>query len=164
MRTKKYKGPEQRKFARFDYTAPLDYKVCKKKTISRLVRGYTVNISQGGLRCKIKDKVKKNDILWLAFDRATLMLCQEIDKRSLIYQNGIIGKVIWVKRKRGNAYDVGIQFITREEKNLTHIYPRAYFLNKQRKGFVVQEEEELEEESGAGPSLQPEAIEEQEER
>jgi hypothetical protein len=104
--------------------------VCKKQTISKLLEGYTTDVSQGGLLCNIKDKVKKGDILWLSFDRSTLGICEGIDKRSLIYQNGIIGKVVRIEDKKNNSFDVGIQFITREEKNSTNIYPKIHFLRQ----------------------------------
>jgi len=130
---KTYKGPERRQFVRLDYTSPLAYKVCKRKTISTLFQGYTVDISQTGLLCNIKDKVKKNDIVWLSFDRATLSICRDLEKRILIYQNGIVGKVVRVAPKGKNTYHVGIQFITREEKNLTNIYPKIHFLEEFKK-------------------------------
>lgn len=132
MSKKVYKGQERRQFVRLDYTTPLAYKVCKKKTISKLLQGYTANISQTGLLCNIKEKVKKDDILWVSFDRAALGICEDIEKRSLIYQNGVIGKVARTEHKSNGSYNVGIQFITREEKNLSHIYPKAYFLEKQK--------------------------------
>ena len=130
---KNYKGPERRQFVRLDYVTPLAYKVCKKQTVSKILQGYTSDISQAGLLCNIKDKVKKDDILWLSFDKDMLNICSGLDKRSLIYQNGIIGKVIRTEHKIDGTYNVGIQFITREEKNLTHIYPKIYFLEKQQK-------------------------------
>lgn len=133
MRRDIYKGLERRQFIRLDYIKPLACKVCKKETISKLLQGYTTNISQAGLLCNIKDKVKKNDILWLSFDRDVLGICEDLEKRSLIYQNGIVGKVIRTEHKKDGTYNVGLQFITREEKNLTNIYPKIYFLEKQQK-------------------------------
>jgi len=129
--TENYNGPERRKFFRLDYSTSLDYKVCKKETLSKLLQGYTSNVSEAGLFCNIKDKVNKDDILWLSFDRATLNICEDLEKRALIYQNGIIGKVVRIEPKDLGDYDVGIQFITREEKNLTHIYPKIHFLIKE---------------------------------
>ena len=123
-----YKGRERRKFVRLNYLAPLAYKVCKKSTISKILKGYTSNISQSGLLCNIKDKVKKNDVMWISFNREMLGICTDLETRSLIYQNGIVGKVVRAKHKRNGSYDVGIQFITREEKNLTNIYPKVYFM------------------------------------
>ncbi len=128
---KVYKGQERREYARLDYIRPVAFKVCKKKTISTLLNGYSANISQNGLFCNIKEKVNKNDILWLSFDRATLSICEELDKRNMIYQNGVLGKVIRIERKKDRTYNVGIQFLTREEKNLTHIYPKSYFLKEE---------------------------------
>jgi c-di-GMP-binding flagellar brake protein YcgR len=128
-----YTGPERRRFVRLDYVTPLEYKVCKKTTLSKLLSGYTSDVSQSGLLCKINAKVKKEDILWLSFDRDTLSICENLEKRVLIYQNGIIGKVVRVVSRDTDTCNVGIQFITREEKNSTHIYPKIYFLEKKFK-------------------------------
>lgn len=122
-----YGGLERRKFARLDYIAPLNYKICKEQTLSNLLQGYTINISEAGLLCKIKDKVKKNDILWFAFDRGVLSFCEELEKRSFIYQNGIIAKVTRIESKPDGNYEVGVNFIVRKEKNLTNIYPKVHF-------------------------------------
>ena len=122
-----YKGPERRQFTRLDYATPVAYKVCKEETISKLLEGYTSNISQSGLLCNLKDRVNKNDILWLSFERSVLNMFEELDKRSLIYQNGIVGKVVRTAHQSDNTYEVGVCFITREEKNLTHIYPNVRF-------------------------------------
>ncbi len=124
-------GPDRRKFMRLDYRAPLAYKVCSEETINKLLQGYTADISQSGLLCNIKDRVNQDDILWLSFDRSTLNIFEEIERRSLIYQNGIIGKVVRIEQRNDDTYNVGVQFITREEKNLTNIYPRFHFVEKQ---------------------------------
>lgn len=130
---KTYTQPERRKFVRLDYITPFTCKVCKKNTVSKLLQGYTSDISQAGLLCNIKDKVRKDDILWLSFDRDTLGICESLEKRSFIYQNGIIGKVVRIKHKSNGTYEIGIQFITRQEKNLTYIYPKVYFIERQRR-------------------------------
>ena len=122
-----YKGPERRQFTRLDYATPVAYKVCKEETISKLLEGYTSNISQSGLLCNLKDRVNKNDILWLSFERSVLNMFEELDKRSLIYQNGIVGKVVRTAHRSDNTYEVGVCFITREEKNPTNIYPNVHF-------------------------------------
>lgn len=119
-----YNSNERRSFTRIDYLAPLAYKVCRQETLSMLLKGYTSNISQSGILCNIREKVNKDDILWLSFDRAILKFCEELEKRSLIYQNGVIGRVVRVDYKDNATYDIGIQFITREERNLTNIYSK----------------------------------------
>ncbi len=127
-------GPDRRKFMRLDYRAPLAYKVCSEETINKLLQGYTADISQSGLLCNIKDRVNQDDILWLSFDRSTLNIFEGIERRSLIYQNGIIGKVVRIEQRNDDTYNVGVQFITREEKNSTNIYPKFHFVEKQLEG------------------------------
>lgn len=129
MKTKTYSGQERRQFARLDYIAPLGCKVCKRETLSKLMEGYTRDISQAGLLCEIKAKVKVGDILWVSFDRATLNICEDLERRALIYQNGVIGKVVRVEKKNKQTFGIGMQFLVREEKNLTHIYPKINFMN-----------------------------------
>lgn len=129
-----YKGEERRNFMRLDYKALLAYKVCREETINKLLQGYTADISQSGLLCNIKDRVNKDDILWLSFDRGMLNIFAEIERRSLIYQNGIIGKVVRIEQRNDDTYNVGVQFVTREEKNSTNIYPGFYFIEQQLEG------------------------------
>ena len=124
----KHKGLERREFARLDYVVPFACKVCKKETLSKILQGYTSDISQSGLLCRIQEKVNKDDILWLSFDKSVLSICADLDNRCLIYQNGIIGRAVRTEIKADGIYNVGIQFITREEKNPTHIYPEAHCL------------------------------------
>lgn len=128
MNPEDYQGPERREFARLTYTKPLSYKVCKQETISKLLEGYTSNISPSGVLCNIKDRVHEGDVLWVSFERDILHFCRELENRTLIYQNGIIGKVARIEDKVDGTFDVGVRFITREEKNHTHIYPEIYFL------------------------------------
>ncbi|MFH0827553.1 MAG: PilZ domain-containing protein [Candidatus Omnitrophota bacterium] len=110
-----YHGGERREFARLPYSKPLAYKVCKEETLLKILKGYTVNVSQAGLLCNIQDKVNLNDILWLAFDKSVLIICSEMERKSFIYQNGIIGKVVRIDLNKNLTYDIGVKFITRVE-------------------------------------------------
>lgn len=112
-----YTGPERRKFVRLDYREPLQYKVCKPETVSKLLDGYTENVSQTGLLCKIKEQVFLDSILWLSFDISTLAICKEVESNSVIIQKGILGKVVRVNQRPDSFFDVGVCFITREEKD-----------------------------------------------
>ncbi len=78
--------------------------------------GYTKNISKDGLQCTITQEVPIGCTLWLQLDKDTLTLCEEIDKRAVILQHGILGKVVWVSPAADNQFDVGLQFLLREEK------------------------------------------------
>jgi len=113
---------ERRSFARIDLAAPLAYKVCNKETLSKLLTGYTSNVSEAGMLCNIRELVNTEDILWLSFDRSVLDICEELEKCALIYQNGIIGKVTRVEPKGSDNFDVGIKFITREERGWENVY------------------------------------------
>lgn len=102
---------------RLDYTEPLGYKVCKQETISKLFSGYTQNISQSGLLCKLKDRIPEEVILWLSFDMGTLDLCRQIEANTFIVQRGILGKVVRVSPRADGYFDVGLCFLTRQEKD-----------------------------------------------
>lgn len=107
---------ERREFVRLDYIAPLAYKVCKAETLSKLFQGYTVNISENGILCKIKEPVNIGDVLWLSFDRGVLAICEELESKSFIYQNGVIGKVMRIETPTDSEYTVGVKFLTRQEQ------------------------------------------------
>lgn len=129
-----YQGQEHRKFIRLDYVKPLAYKICKKETIDKLLEGYTSNVSEAGLLCNLQDKINPNDILWLCFDRDTLTVCQDLEKRSVIYQNGIIGKVVRTEPQEDGSCEVGVQFITREEKTAWHARSAMQLLKDAHEG------------------------------
>jgi hypothetical protein len=123
-----FSGPEKREYVRLEYSKPLAYKVCKQETLTKIFEGYTVNVSQIGLLCNLKDKVNVDDILWLSFDRNILIICKEVEKNSMIYQNGVIGKVVRVNNDPNGSFDVGVKFLTREEKELPDVKTSINFL------------------------------------
>lgn len=109
-------GNERREFARIEYVTPLAYKICKRETIDKLLEGYTADVSQSGIFCRIKDDVQVDDILWLSFDKDTLDFCQDMEKRCFMYQGGIIGCVVRIEGLDDNGmHKVGLRFLTREE-------------------------------------------------
>ncbi len=148
---KKCSNPERREFLRLDFIKPIAYKVCKKKVVSKLLKGYTSNISQSGVLCNINQRVSENDVLWLSFDRYALSTCEDIEKRCFIYQGGIFGKVVRVEAKKEGTYNIGIRFITREEKNISNIYPEVYFM----KGKQREQDEDIPEEDEDLPREEP---------
>ncbi|MDD4941703.1 MAG: PilZ domain-containing protein [Candidatus Omnitrophica bacterium] len=132
--TEHYDGEEKRLRERFECMTPLAYKICSQETLSKLFKGYTINVSETGLLCNIHDSVKVEDVLWLSFNKSVLELCAELDRHSFFYQNGVVGKVVRVEDNRDGTFNVGIHFITREEQNLTNIYPKIHFLEGHEKG------------------------------
>lgn len=122
MSQKKMSRDERREFIRLSYSRPLMYKICKRSTLSKLMQGYTHNISCSGLMCNLQDKVPHDSVLWLKLDQAALDLCQEIEQRSVIIQHGVLGKVVWEHKKDDDSYDIGVCFVTREEKHVPDIF------------------------------------------
>ena len=107
---------DRRNFLRLKYHSPLMYKVCKKQTFSKLMQGYTHDVSSAGLMCSLESKVPVDSIVWFQLDIGALSLCTEIEKRCAVVQRGILGKVVWADRQEDKNYDVGVCFVTREEK------------------------------------------------
>jgi c-di-GMP-binding flagellar brake protein YcgR len=128
-----FNGTERRKHPRISIESPLAYKVCNPNTLSKLFQGYTVNVSNSGLLCTMNNIVNIDDVLWLSFNKSVLLQCQEIEKHSFFYQNGILGKVVRVDTKDAGHFEVGINFLTKEEPNLTNIFSREYFVEKNEK-------------------------------
>ncbi len=113
---------ERREYQRVSFASPLAYKVCRKETITKILEGYTSNISEAGMLCNIRESVNTEDILWLSFNRSVLEICQDLEKKALIYQNGVIGKVVRIEPKGIDNFDVGIKFLTREEPDSKNVY------------------------------------------
>ncbi len=67
--------------------------------------------------CNIKESVPQDSTLWLKLDTGALKLCSEIEKRCVIIQQGILGKIAWFKKRKDKSVDIGVQFVTREEKH-----------------------------------------------
>ncbi|MFH1360823.1 MAG: PilZ domain-containing protein [Candidatus Omnitrophota bacterium] len=107
---------ERRTAIRLPCKTLLTYKVCKESTVEKILEGYTNNISEDGLRCNLPEDVPVGCTLWLRLDRDALAQCEEIEKRAVIIQQGILGKVIWVDQIDQGEFDVGVQFLTRESK------------------------------------------------
>ncbi|HOX54147.1 MAG TPA: PilZ domain-containing protein [Candidatus Omnitrophota bacterium] len=120
-KSKKFTGAERRRFIRLSYRKPLMYKLCKRTTICKILEGYTRDISNSGLRCNLNEKVAKDTVLWLKLDAGAIELCKEIEKNSVVIQQGILGKVVWQKKLSASNYDTGVRFITREEKPIPGI-------------------------------------------
>jgi len=112
----KINSSERRVAVRINCASPLSFKVCKDETIDKIMQGYTQNISNDGLRCMITDKVPIGSILWLKLDRDALTLCEELERNAIILQHGVLGKVVWIEKAGETNFEVGLQFLTREEK------------------------------------------------
>ena len=117
MNTKNANITERRATVRLTCQTPLIFKVCREDILSKLMEGYTQDVSRDGLRCTISNRVPKGCTLWLKLDRDALAMCEEVEKKAVILQQGILGKVVWIDKRADKNYEIGLQFIIREVKN-----------------------------------------------
>lgn len=116
---------ERRQFFRLHFNTPLQFKSYSAKektagTTQPVLRGNTQNISQSGVLFRTGERPPQlSSIVWMDLDIRTLKICQEIEERALIFNNGLLGKVVRVEEdeKQSDTYDVGVCFLTQDQKN-----------------------------------------------
>lgn len=87
-------------------------------------RAISQNISQSGILFQTDNNPPQlSSILWMNLDIRTLSICKEIEKRALILNNGVLGRVVRVEEDSDNSnrYDVGVCFLTEEQKNTQEV-------------------------------------------
>ena len=114
---------ERREFFRLNFSTPVRFKTCdvkksqKSETISE---ASAKNISQTGILFQTENNPPQlSSILWMDLDMRTLKICQEIESKALIFNNGVLGKVVRVEEGslKNNAYDVGVCFLRQDQKD-----------------------------------------------
>ena len=117
---------ERREFFRLNFTTPVRFKSCdikdlqKKLPVENSLDGSTRNISQSGILFQTENKPPQlSSILWMNLDMRTLKICQEIESKALIFNNGVLGKVVRVEEgaDNDNAYDIGVCFLRKDQKD-----------------------------------------------
>mgnify|MGYP003394640227 CR=1 FL=1 len=111
---------ERREFFRLPHRTPLEFKAYG----DRKTRGASRNVSQSGILFQTEQEPPQlSSILWLSLDIRTLKICQEIETRALIMNNGILGKVVRVEEdvENGESYDVGVVFLKKDQKEIPEV-------------------------------------------
>jgi hypothetical protein len=83
------------------------------------LEGTTRNISQNGVLFQTDDSPPQlSSIVWMSLDMRTLKICQEIESKALIFNNGVLGKVVRVEEdtQSDNTYDIGVCFLRKDQK------------------------------------------------
>lgn len=107
---------ERREFFRLKINNNVEIKTYDENGSRTTSYGRSENISQSGILFQTEnDPPKVSSILWLGLDLRTLKICQEIESRALILNNGIFGKVVRVEED-ADGYDVGVCFLKKEQK------------------------------------------------
>lgn len=114
----------RREFFRLKFTTPLRFKSYAVKNSATVLpqtdaEGRSRNVSQSGILFQTENAPPQiSSILWLNLDIRTLKICQEIEDRVLIFNNGLLGRVVRVEEEsRSGSYDIGVCFLTQEQKN-----------------------------------------------
>ena len=112
---------DRREFFRIHFSTPLRFKSYSPQESrgGEEHKGTSQNISQSGILFHTKNEPPQlSSILWLDLDFRTLKICEEIENRALIYNNGVLGRVVRVEEAPAdNAFDIGVCFLTRDQKN-----------------------------------------------
>jgi hypothetical protein len=106
---------ERREFFRLNFKTPLQFKAY---TDSR-AHATAQNISQSGILFQTEQAPPQlSSIVWMNLDMRTLKICQEIESKALIMNNGVLGKVVRVEEDadKGSTYDIGVCFLKKEQK------------------------------------------------
>ena len=114
---------DRREYFRINFKTPIEfrsYATPSNAGPAKLAKGSSQNISQTGILFKTSDMPPKlSSIVWMNLDIRTLSICQEIEKKALILNKGLVGKVVRVEEdmQDTSAYDIGVCFLTQDQKD-----------------------------------------------
>ena len=116
---------ERREFFRLKFETPVKFKSYsaakeQAKQAPLSANGVSQNISQSGILFQTDAAPPQlSSILWMHLDIRTLKICQEIEKRAIIFNEGLLGKVVRVEEdpKNHTLYEIGVCFLTQDQKD-----------------------------------------------
>ena len=110
---------EKREFFRVDFRYPVKFRqVRESKDQVRLAT--SSNISTSGILFRTRVLHLLSSIIWIDMDLRTLKICQEIEARALVHEEGLVGRVVRVEEdtEESQLYDVGVCFLRKNEADL----------------------------------------------
>lgn len=113
----------RREFFRLKFTNPVHFKSYTPGNTARSAEtreAVTQNVSQSGILFQTgQTPPQLSSIVWMNVDLRTLKICQEIEARALIFNEGVLGRVVRVEEdsKKADTYDIGICFLTQDQKD-----------------------------------------------
>jgi hypothetical protein len=113
----------RREFFRLKFSNPVRFKSYTPGNTARSAEtgaAVSQNVSQSGILFQTAQTPPQlSSILWMSFDLRTLKICQEIEERALIFNEGVLGRVVRVEEdlKTASTYDVGVCFLTQDQKD-----------------------------------------------
>lgn len=121
---------ERREFFRLNFNTPVQFKSFEQPELRNSAKlagtldGKTKNISQNGILFQTDSNPPQlSSIVWMGLDMRTLKICQEIESKAIIFNNGVLGKVVRVEEdgSQSNAYDVGVCFLRKDQKDTPEV-------------------------------------------
>ena len=118
---KKYTGKEKRAFVRYEHKRPMHFSTVasprERNIISKFISSISKNISASGILFTTKntDIPDLSSLLILDLDYKLARACAAVEKRALIVNNKLLGKVVRVVR-RSTETDVGVAFVTKSDR------------------------------------------------
>ncbi len=129
MTHEKPSSQNRREFFRLKFSTPVRFKSSPKTSQET---GVSQNISESGILFQTPENPPQlSSLLWMDLDLRTLKICQEIENRALILNNGVVGKVVRVEEGQRN-YDIGVCFLTQEEKDSSGVQELLSVLSKNK--------------------------------
>ncbi len=111
---------DRREYFRINFKTPLEFKIYPSKPLSETQKGSSQNISQSGILFQVDSRPPQlSSLVWMNLDIRTLSICKEIERKALILKDGLVGKVVRVEEDADNqnAYDIGVCFLTQDQKD-----------------------------------------------
>lgn len=112
------KTPDRREYFRLDFRHPVKFRMIEGDSEGPVRLGTTANVSETGVLFRSSVLPKIASILWMDMDLRTLNICKEIEKRAVVYQRGLLGRVVRLEQDPGtDAYNIGVCFVTQDTSN-----------------------------------------------
>jgi len=123
---------DRREYFRVNFKTPVEFRTYPSKA-PQAQRGSSQNISQSGILFQTENiPPQLSSLVWMNLDIRTLSICKEIERKALVLNNGLVGKVVRVEEDADNMrlYDIGVCFLTRDKKESSEIKEIAATLVK----------------------------------
>ncbi len=111
-------SPDRREYFRLDFRHPVKFRMIEEEGSDAVRLGTTANVSETGVLFASSIMPKISSILWMDMDLRTLKICKEIEKRAVVYQKGLLGRVVRLEEDPiEGRYNVGVCFVTQDTSN-----------------------------------------------
>ena len=113
---------ERREFFRFDYKKSMHYSMVSSPkdtgTIASLINAVSKNLSASGILfvANASEVPEISSLIMLDVDYKTANICHEIEKRALIKNNKLLGRVMRIEDNGDGTCGVGVAFVTKSNR------------------------------------------------